>query len=47
MDKSNSVKRLDDQILDHYYSHLKANGLAPRKQGFDISPTIQGNKNIL
>ena len=47
MDKSNSVKRLDDQILDHYYSHLKATGLVPRKQGFDISSTTKGNQNIL
>ena len=47
MDKSNSVKRLDDQILDHYYSHLKANGLVPRKQGFGTPPTIKGDKNVL
>ena len=47
MDKSDSIKRFDDHNLDHYYKHLQNHGLAPRKQGFGIPPTIKGNKNVL
>ncbi len=47
MDKSDSIKRFDDHNLDHYYKHLQNNGLAPRKQGFGVPPTIKGNKNVL
>ena len=47
MEKSDTVKRFDDHNLDHYYKHLKNNGLVPRKQGFGVPPTVKGNNNVL
>lgn len=47
MDKSNSIQKIDDYNLDHFYNHLQQSGLVPRKQGFGVAPTVRGDKNVL
>jgi hypothetical protein len=47
MDKSNSIKSLNDYNIDHIYNHLEKNGLVPRKQGFGIPSSVKGNVNVL
>jgi hypothetical protein len=47
MDKANSIKSISDSNLDHFYNHLKNNGLVPRKQGFGVPQGVRGNSNVL